>query len=130
MSNYAGAVVNKSRQTKRAGVATSPYLKNQCVVQAELVIDVSNHGERVCARDEVLLDDDRSSSAHSCETAGAALEHHVAGRDASSKVHLTILDNCRKAIAVGSYIRDFAGHAHDVRIVGVRHEVDLARTSE
>jgi len=44
-------------------------LKNQCVGQAELVIDVSNHGERVGACDEVLLDYDCSSSTCPFESA-------------------------------------------------------------
>jgi len=78
-----------------AGVAASP-LENQCVGQAELVIDVSNQGERVSARDEVLLDYDCGSSTCPFETTSAALEHHVSGRDSSSKVHPAILDNCRK----------------------------------
>src|SRR6185503_8346208 len=97
---------------------------------AELVIDVSNHGERVGAGDEVLLNDDCSFSANSFEPASAALEHHVSGRDSGSKVHPTILDNCRKTIAIGRYIRNFAGHMDDVRVVGVRHELNLAGTGE
>src|SRR5262245_9318682 len=104
--------------------------KNQCVGHAELVIDVSNHGERVGACDEVLLDHDCSSSTCSFETASAALEHHVSGRDSSSKVHPTILDNCRKTIAVGSCIRNFAGRMRDVRVVGVRQELNRAGTGE
>ena len=70
-----------------------PYLKRQCVVQAELVIDVSNHRERVGAGDEVLLDYDCSFSTYAFETPGAALENHVTRRDSSGKVHRTILDN-------------------------------------
>src|SRR5215212_7980065 len=97
---------------------------------AELVIDISNHGELVGARDEVLLDYDCSFSTYSFETASAALEHHVSGRDSSSKVHPTILDNCRKTIAVGGYIRNFTGHMHDVRVVGVRQELNLAGITE
>ena len=105
-------------------------LENQCVGQAELVIDVSNHGELVRARDEVLHDYDCSFSTYSFETASSALEYHVSGRDSGSKVHPTILDHCRKTIAVGSYIRNFAGHMHDVRVVGVRQELNLAGTAE
>src|SRR5215212_11987995 len=97
---------------------------------AELVIDISNHGELVGARDEVLHDYDCSFSTYSFETASAALKHHVSSRDSSSKVHPTILDNCRKTIAVGSYIRNFAGHMHDIRVVCVRHELKLAGTAE
>jgi hypothetical protein len=78
-------------------------------MKAELVIDVSNHREGVGARDEVLLDDDCSTSACSYETASAALKHHVSGRDSGAEVHPAILDNYRKAIAVGSHIRNFAG---------------------
>jgi hypothetical protein len=107
-----------------------PYLKNQCVDQAELVIDVSNHGEGVGPRDEVLLDYDCSSSTCSFKTASAALEHHVSGCDSSSQVHPTVLDNCRKTIAVGSHIRNFTGHMHNVRVVGVRQEFNLAGTGE
>ena len=107
-----------------------PYLKRQCVVQAELVIDVSNHRERVGAGDEVLLDYDCSFSTYAFETPGAALENHVSGRDASAKVHPAILDNCRKTIAVGSYVRDFAGHNYDARIVGVRLKINLAGAAE
>src|SRR5215510_10456443 len=106
------------------------YLKKQCVDQAESVIDVSNHGERVGSRDKVLLDYNRSSSTCTFETPGAALEHHVSGRDSSSQVHPTILDDCRKTIAVSSYIRNFPGHVHDKRVVGVRHEINLAGTGE
>src|SRR5262245_25700409 len=47
---------------------------------------------------------------------------------ASSKVHPTILDNCRKTIAVGSCIRNFAGRMRDVRVVGVRQELNRAGT--
>ena len=113
------------------GLALPPaLLENQCVGQAELVIDVSNQGERVGTCDEVLLDYDCGSSTCSFEAASAALEHHVSGRDSSSKVHPTILDNCRKTIAVGSYIRNFAGRMRNVRVVGVRQELDLSGTTE
>ena len=98
-------------------------------VYSILVIDVPDHSERVGASDEVLHDYDCSFSACSFETAGAALEHHVSGCDAGAKVHPTILDNCRKTIAVGSYIRDFAGRMGDVR-VGVRQELNRAGTGE
>ena len=107
-----------------------PYLKDQSVDPAELVIDFSNHGERVGAGDEVLLDYDCSASSYSFETAGAALKHHVSGRDSGSKVHPAILNNYRKTIAIGSNIRNFAGNMHDVRVVGVRDELNPARTGE
>lgn len=68
------------------------YLKTN-VLAGELVVDGSEHGERVRARDEVLLYYDGSFSTCSFETAGAALEHHVAGGDSGSKVHRSILDN-------------------------------------
>ena len=61
-----------------------PYLKDQCVRQAGLVIDASNHRELVGARHEVLHDYDRRSSTHSFKTTSAALEDHVSGRDSSS----------------------------------------------
>src|ERR1051326_286922 len=106
------------------------YLKNQCVGQAELVIDVPNHGECVGARDEVLHDYDCSFSTCPFETAGATLEDHVAGRDSRCKIHSTILDNCRKSIAVGSYVRNFAGGTRDVRVGGVRQELNFAGAAE
>jgi len=111
------------------GRPTVAPLKKQSV-EADLVVDVSDHGERVGAGDEVLHDDDCCFSTYSLKTAGAALEHHVSGRDSSSKIHTTILDNCRKTIAVGTDVRNFAGHKHDVRVIGVRHELNLATTTE
>ena len=107
-------------------VRPAPYWKKQCVVQAELVIDVSNHRERVSAGDEVLLDYDCSFSTYACEASGAVLENHVSGCNASAKVHPAILDNSRKSIAVGSYVRNLAGHMHDVGIARIWHEVNLA----
>jgi len=116
--------------TEKGLVLPPAYLKNQCVVQAELVVDVSNHGEGVRAGDEVLLDYDCSSSACSFETASAALKYHVASRDSGSKVHRTILDNRGKTIAVGCYIRHIACRMRDVRVVGVRDELNLAVTAK
>lgn len=79
------------------------------MVKAELVIDGSNHRERVRAGNEVLLNYDCSSSTCSGETASAVLEHHVAGSDSSAKVHRTILDDCRQAIAVSGYVSNLSG---------------------
>ena len=79
-------------RTKKGWCCHQPYLKNQCVVRL-LVVDISNHRERVGAGDEVLLDYDCSFSTYAFETPGAALENHVARRDSSGKVHRTILDN-------------------------------------
>src|SRR6185295_1019734 len=47
-----------------------------------------------------------------------------------TKVHRTILDNCRKTIAVGSYISNVSCRVRDVRVVGVRQELNHAVTGE
>jgi len=103
---------------------------NQKSLPRGLVIDVSDHGERVGARNEVLLDYDCSFSTGSFETASATLKHHVSRRDSSCKVHPAILDNCRKTIAVRGYVRNFAGRMRDVRVVGVGQEQNPAAAGE
>src|SRR5215213_2455292 len=113
------------------GPVLPPALLEKTVCgQAESVIDITDHGERVRARDEVLLDDDCSFSTYACETAGPVLKDHVSGRDSCAQVHPAILDNCRKTIAVGSYVRNLTGHNHDVWVARVRHEVNPASTAE
>jgi len=77
-----------------------------------------------------LLDYDCGSSACSCETASAVLEHHVSSRDSSSKVHRAFFDDCRKTIAVGSHVRNIACRMRDVRIAGVGDELNRAGTGE
>ncbi len=114
----------------RRGGHGGPPLQYVLYCLIELVVDVSNHRERVGACDEVLFDYDCGSSTCSFETASAALEHHVSGRDSGPKVHRTILDNRRKTIAVRGYIRNFAGWMRDVRVVGVRYELYLAGAGE
>ena len=122
-------MIGEGRELK--GWRWPPALLERTVCgQAGLEIDVSNHGERVGACDEVLLDHDCGFPTYAFETPRAALKHHVSGRDSRAKVHPAILDNRRKSIAIGSYVRNFAGHDHDVRVVGVRHEINLAGTAE
>lgn len=114
----------------RAGVAAPALLEKSVCDEAELEVDVADHGERVGAGDEVLLDYDRSLPTRSFETAGAALEHHVAGRDSSAKVHPPILNDCRQTITVGGDVRDSAGGMRDVRVVGVGQELNRAVAAE
>ena len=125
-----GKKVNSVKLTNVPAFLDKAGISAECPELGELVIDVSDHRERVSARDEVLLDHDCGFAACAFETAGAALEHHVSGRDSGGKVHRTILDNCGQTIAVGSYIRNFAGRMRDVRVVGVGQEQNPAAAGE